>query len=145
MRLSCDVPLALGYKSASQRARVLTESWCAREMYCPACDSSELTQSPTNTHAVDFNCPDCHEPFQLKSGTTWNGQKIVDSAYSAMIAAIKSERVPNLLVLQYTTCWDVANMMVIPKLFFTESIIEKRSPLASTARRAGWIGCNRSE
>lgn len=26
--------------------------------------------------------------------------------------------------------------------FFVDSIIEKRKPLAPTARRAGWIGCN---
>jgi type II restriction enzyme len=45
-------------------------------------------------------------------------------------------------VMQYSPCWDVANLMVIPKLFFTESIIERRPPLSSTARRAGWIGCN---
>lgn len=32
--------------------------------------------------------------------------------------------------------------MVIPKQFFTTSIIERRKPLAETARRAGWIGCN---
>jgi type II restriction enzyme len=32
--------------------------------------------------------------------------------------------------------------MVIPKHFFTPSIIERRRPLADTARRAGWIGCN---
>lgn len=32
--------------------------------------------------------------------------------------------------------------MIIPKQFFTEEIIIKRPPLASTARRAGWVGCN---
>lgn len=32
--------------------------------------------------------------------------------------------------------------MIIPKQFFTEEIIIKRPPLAPTARRAGWIGCN---
>src|SRR5207245_2754598 len=29
-----------------------------------------------------------------------------------------------------------------PHFFFTESVIEPRKPLASTARRAGWVGCN---
>lgn len=32
--------------------------------------------------------------------------------------------------------------MVIPKHFFVPEIIEKRNPLAPTARRSGWIGCN---
>ena len=34
------------------------------------------------------------------------------------------------------------NFLVIPKHFFIPKIIEKRKPLAITARRAGWIGCN---
>jgi type II restriction enzyme len=34
------------------------------------------------------------------------------------------------------------NLLLIPRTFFSESIIEKRKPLAPHARRAGWIGCN---
>lgn len=32
--------------------------------------------------------------------------------------------------------------MMVPKYFFSPEIIEKRKPLADTAKRAGWIGCN---
>ena len=31
---------------------------------------------------------------------------------------------------------------MVPKHFFVLNIIEKRKPLASTARRAGWVGSN---
>jgi len=31
---------------------------------------------------------------------------------------------------------------VVPKHFFVRAIIERRNPLAATARRAGWIGSN---
>ncbi|MBS1842537.1 MAG: restriction endonuclease, partial [Acidobacteria bacterium] len=31
------------YKSASQRARVSTESWGAENLYCPACDSRHIS------------------------------------------------------------------------------------------------------
>lgn len=37
---------------------------------------------------------------------------------------------------------SVVNFFVIPKHFFVPELIEKRKPLASTARRAGWVGCN---
>jgi hypothetical protein len=37
MNLRFDTSLAQGYKSASQIARVLTEDWLARNMYCPIC------------------------------------------------------------------------------------------------------------
>lgn len=59
-----------------------------------------------------------------------------------MMAAIQSDSVPNLLILQYTPNWRVQNLMLIPSFLFDSSAIEKRKPLAVTARRAGWIGCN---
>jgi len=37
---------------------------------------------------------------------------------------------------------SVLNLFVVPKHFFVREIIEERKPLASTARRAGWIGSN---
>src|SRR5207244_6899870 len=30
----------------------------------------------------------------------------------------------------------------VPRHFLSPSLIEKRPPLRSTARRAGWVGCN---
>lgn len=38
--------------------------------------------------------------------------------------------------------FQVENFVMVPKYFFSPDIIEKRKPLADTARRAGWIGCN---
>jgi len=37
MDTSLDYSLAHGYKSKSQIARVLTESWTEENMYCPVC------------------------------------------------------------------------------------------------------------
>lgn len=59
-----------------------------------------------------------------------------------MLRAIRADRTPNLLVLQYSKTWAVQNLLLVPRMFFTESIIEKRKPLGPNARRAGWIGCN---
>lgn len=36
----------------------------------------------------------------------------------------------------------VEDLWVIPKQFFTPAVVEKRKPLAASARRAGWVGCN---
>jgi predicted Rdx family selenoprotein len=33
-------------------------------------------------------------------------------------------------------------LLIVPKHFFVQDIIEERKPLANTARRAGWVGCN---
>ena len=53
------------YKSASQRARICTESWGAVSLYCPACDSRRISALPSGTHAADFACPSCDSRFQL--------------------------------------------------------------------------------
>ena len=38
--------------------------------------------------------------------------------------------------------WLVRNLLLVPSFAFPPSTIIKRKPLAPTARRAGWIGCN---
>ena len=142
MNLKCRSDLASGYKSGCQIARVLSEEWCSRELYCAACNSERLSPSRANTPAVDFVCPQCEQPFQLKSLRVWNAKKIPDAGYDSMIRAIRADRTPNLLVLQYNCDWLVRNLLLIPKVFFSESVIEKRAPLGPQARRAGWVGCN---
>ncbi len=142
MNLQCRVELGLAYKAGPQIARVLSEDWCSRELYCAACDSDRLSRSKANTPAVDFLCPLCGQCFQLKSLRTWNQRKIVDAGYDPMVRAIRSDRVPNLLILQYSPDWLVNNLLLIPSVFFSETAIEKRAPLSSKARRAGWVGCN---
>jgi type II restriction enzyme len=37
---------------------------------------------------------------------------------------------------------SVVTLFIVPKHFFVRELIEERKPLAPTARRAGWIGCN---
>src|SRR5208282_1603663 len=141
MNLQCSIELAAAYKAGPQIARVLSEHWCSRELYCPACDSNQILPSRVNTPGLDFTCPKCEQAFQLKSSRVWNPRKIVDAGYDAMIRAIRSDKAPHLLVLQYTSEWYVQNLLLIPRMFFSESVIEKRKPLSPTARRAGWVGC----
>lgn len=142
MLLTLDASLASGYKSQSQIARRVTEQWGLDNLYCPACDSNQLTQSPNNTPAIDFVCPRCQQTYQLKSSSKWNEQKVMDAGYEAMMKAVLSDATPNLLVMQYSAEWRVANLLLVPSFFFSPSSIEKRKPLGPDARRAGWVGCN---
>jgi type II restriction enzyme len=131
------------YKSASQRARVGTESWGAANFFCPACESPRLRPAAQGTAAIDYVCPTCDSPFQLKSQSKPLGSRIVDAAYSEMKCAILEDRTPNLFVLHYDLdTWAVRTVLLVPHFAFTLSTLEKRPPLAPTARRAGWIGCN---
>ena len=111
-------------------------------MYCPACSSNSLTAAPNNCPGVDFTCPKCTLAYQLKSQKPALKNRVVDAGYDAMIRAIRSERVPNLFLLRYSSAWSVIDLFLVPSFFFTESAIEKRKPLSVKARRAGWIGCN---
>ena len=60
-----------------------------------------------------------------------------------MVKAIREDRTPNLFALHYDLAdWRVENVILIPHFAFPLSAIEKRKPLAPTASRAGWVGCN---
>ena len=60
-----------------------------------------------------------------------------------MKRAILEDRTPNLYVMHYDlAAWAVQSVILVPRFAFTLSAIERRPPLAATARRAGWVGCN---
>jgi type II restriction enzyme len=131
------------YKSASQRARVGTESWGSLNFFCSSCESPHLDQASRNTAAIDFVCPRCNSTFQLKSQSKPFGARIVDAAYSEMKRAILEDRTPNLFILHYDlSAWTVRSLVLIPRFAFALSALERRKPLAPEARRAGWVGCN---
>jgi type II restriction enzyme len=144
MKLSFDNQfVAAHYKSLSQRTRVLTEHWVDESVFCPNCGHVDIDKYPNNQPVADFFCPNCHEDYELKSKQNSIGTKILDGAYRTKMERLQSSTNPNLFVLNYNLqSLAVLNFFVIPKHFFVPEIIEKRKPLAVTARRAGWIGSN---
>ena len=142
MKLDCDIAAAVGYKSPQQISRVLSEMWFRENGYCLACNSNELFPTPANTKASDFSCRACDQIYELKAFRTKPTNRLVDGAYSAMIARIQSGSVPTLLLLERTDGWQIRGLTAIHHLFLTPEVIEKRKPLSTTARRAGWVGCN---
>jgi len=143
MNLSMTGELASAYASGSQRARVVTEAWGEKNLYCPNCSSSELTRLRNNTKASDFSCPSCSFWYQLKGQQARIGNNINDGAYAAMLEAIRTDATPNFYFMQYDLdSWSVRNLLLVPSFAFPPSAIIKRKPLAVTARRAGWVGCN---
>ncbi|MEA3514267.1 MAG: DpnI domain-containing protein [Nanoarchaeota archaeon] len=131
------------YKSNSQIARILSESWFSSEMYCPCCLNKKINTFPHNKKARDFFCDNCKNEFQLKSSSKKFGRKVVDGEFNTMIHFIDSNIAPNFFLMHYSPDeWIVKNLFMIPKFFISSSIIEKRNPLSLTARRAGWTGCN---
>jgi len=137
------LPDPVGYNSPSQRARVATERWVARNLYCPACRSLRLDPTPTGHPVADFSCPVCREEYQLKSKRGRLGARITDAAYSEALRATERNAFPHLLLMQYVEIpGPVVNLQAIPGAFITPTTLEPRKALSATARRAGWIGCN---
>jgi type II restriction enzyme len=121
---------------------VRREEWVSRVGFCPSCGRG-LSQFGNNKPVADFYCGNCSEEYELKSKNGNVGKKIVDGAYSTMIERLNSDNNPNFFFLTYDkSTLEIRNFLTIPKYFFVPSIIEKRKALASTARRAGWVGCN---
>ncbi|MBK9246970.1 MAG: restriction endonuclease [Ignavibacteria bacterium] len=142
MNLHFDTSHAEGYSSNSQKARVLTEFWVKDNAYCPGCGTIPLYQFENNRPVADFYCRQCNEEFELKSKKGNFTNTVMDGAFETMIQRLESNIVPNFFLLTYSAHWTVNNFIIIPKQFFTFSIIIRRNPLPPHARRAGWTGCN---
>ena len=138
-----DASLASAYASPSQAARAVTEAWVSENLYCPSCASESLESTRPGTKVVDFLCPECAEPFQLKSKAHPFHDRVVDSAYQPMIESILTSTVPNFVFLHYQSeQWIVQDLFLVPRHFLSRSFVEKRPPLKPTARRSRWVGCN---
>ncbi len=142
MRLGFGESPQAAFDSGSQTARVLTEDWASREVFCPNCGNPHLSRFPANRPVADLYCASCKEEFELKSQKARFGALIADGAYRTMCERLDSQNNPNLMLLNYSPSVGVSNLFVVPKQFFVTDIIEERRPLREGARRAGWVGCN---
>ncbi len=107
LRLQMDAKFAAGYISNSQIVRKVTEAWASSELYCSSCHSKRIEPTPNNSQSIDFRCEKCSAVYQLKAGKNWNERRVPDAGYKAMIRALRSDQVPNLLIMQYTEDWKV--------------------------------------
>ncbi len=142
MDLRLNVGLISKYTNKSQVARVLTEDWVLREIYCPSCGENREGYE-NNKPVADFCCKSCFEDFELKAKVGKIGKKVSAGSYEMMIQRIGSKEKPNFFFMGYQNqVWVVSDFFVVPKHFFVPGIIEKRKALSDNAKRAGWIGSN---
>lgn len=143
MKLTFDKENVSGYHSQTQIARILTEAWVSENMFCPRCGNLHINHFENNRPVADFYCPNCNNEYELKSKQGTLGNKINDGAYDTMIKRITGNQNPDFFFMSYSKNeLKVTDFIIIPKHFFVPDIIEKRNPLSSVARRAGWVGCN---
>ncbi len=102
MNLDFYPELAQTHHSGTQVARVLTEEWVARNMFCPRCGNPQITRFGNNKPVADFFCPNCGSQYELKSKKTSLGRKVDDGAYETMIERITSNNNPDFFFLHYS-------------------------------------------
>ena len=132
------------YHNLTQRARVITESWTQSNLYCPICGAPHLKQFEASRPVADFYCEHCGAQFEQKSFERKQSclpKKIAGSGYEAMKKRLSSDTNPHLLILTHID-EKVNNLVLIPKHFFTTSVIEKRKATHPKGRPKPWIGCN---
>ena len=130
------------YKSRGQRARVITEHWTKMNLYCPVCGAPHLVQFEANRPVADFYCERCGAQFEQKSlhrKPPRHLTKINGSSYSAMAERLSSNNNPHLL-LMYRSDDNVDNLILVPKHFFTNSIIAPRKSTKPKGRSKPWVG-----
>lgn len=113
-------------------------------MYCPICGEVSIRHAEANAPVKDYVCENCKAQYELKSKKSKSESfqaTVADGVYRTMINRITSLDNPSFFFMHYDR-YEVNNLVIVPKCFFTPSVIEKRDALPDTARRAGWEGCN---
>ena len=130
------------YESASQSARVWTERWVREFLIAPTAARHVLINTPPiSLPPISFAAPAARTTNSRVQKNKFSA-KVLDGAFQSMCERVAATNNPNLLLLNYDLkSFAVTNLFVVPKQFFVREVIEERKPLASTARRAGWIGC----
>ena len=71
------------------------------------------------------------------------GRKGLDGAYAKMTARLAARNNPSLMVMSYDGGRSrVTDLIVVPRHFFVQSIIEPKAPTWPKGRSAPWQGCN---
>lgn len=119
----------------------MSEAWLEEEGFCTLC-GGDLKKSQNNAPVFDLSCVICKSQYELKSQKGGLSKRVNDGAYTSMMQRIHEPQSPHFFFLGYDPQFCVSDLIAIPNYLITPSIIEKRKPLSSTARRAGWTGCN---
>ena len=107
MLLNFDLNKLNNYNSESQKVRVLTENWVAKNIFCPSC-GDKIFEYENNRPVADFYCNSCKEDYELKSKNTKTlGSTIADGQYNIMI-----NKITNIWVF-ITSHWNIILIIFI--------------------------------
>lgn len=129
MDLHFNTSLIYSYKSATQIARILTEDWFARNMYCPICGETSIKRAKANAPVKDYICEHCKSQYELKSkkqNTDKYTTKVNDGVYKTMLERITSLDNPSFFFMHYDR-YEVNNLIIVPKCFLYLKLLKSVS------------------
>lgn len=135
-----DFRVAAKFSSKSQIARVAVESWAARNVVCRRCESS-LVLTPSNAKLLDAVCRANHHEIQVKGFAGVATDRLTTAAFGPMSERLTMGQLPDYLIVSYDRTREMVTMAeFIDGATIDASRVIARTPLRTTARRAGWVG-----
>lgn len=93
--------LGRAYKSGSQIARVVIETWAEMNLYCLNCERDSLMRHPANEKSSDFYCSKCRAQYQIKSKNGRFGDAVTGAHYATTVSAIERGEFPDYVLVEY--------------------------------------------
>lgn len=141
-----------GWKSSSRIRGRAAESYCAQNLRCVRCGSSDWLECATNERSRDQACAACEQSYQIKckdvTQTAHNrivaeGRiRLLGAEYNTTIRSIASNIDYFVLLYDSRRDFEIVGVVHVGHANVTRECVIPRRPLAASAKRAGWQGCN---
>ena len=138
------------WKSKSRIIGEACEDYVKNTIKCIRCNNNFEKCKP-NEKSKDLICISCNQKYQIKAKNVSYKQvnnikckkqfRTIGGEYSTTLNSI-NEKIDYLIILYEKQSYKILNVLYITNENINSSCIIPRKPLSSTAKRAGWQGCN---
>lgn len=149
--LISQIKLQNNWKSESRLVGEACEYYVKNEVKCFRCKSNNFEKCKTNEKSKDLICITCNQMYQIKAKCITCKQvdnikckgkfNTIGGEYSTTLNNI-NEKIDYIIILYEKLSYKILSMLYITNENISSKCIIPRKPLSSTAKRAGWQGCN---
>ncbi len=139
------------WKSESRVVGEACEYYVKNKIKCVRCDTNNFEKCKINEKSKDLVCMSCNQKYQIKAKSATRKQvnnirckqqvKTIGGDYSTTLHNL-SEQIDYLIILYEKQSYEILDILYIRSENVNSDCIIPRKPLSSTAKRAGWQGCN---
>jgi len=146
-----DIIISNNWKNKSRIIGEACEEYVINNVKCNRCNKLNYEKCKANEKSTDLICINCNKKYQVKAKRTTVKKmekllidkifKTIGGEYSTTLKSIE-EDIDYLIILYDEKSYNIYNILYINSECINSSCILPRKPLSSTAKRAGWQGCN---